>query len=349
VGNCIACHTNTPAHGLPFVGGFNIHTPVGDYISANITPDVATGIGSWSADDFINAMHRGINPDGQYLFPVFPYTSFTKIDKDDLMAIQAYLGAIPPVYQVNQPPQARWPFNWRPLQRLWRLAFFRQGYYHYDLNHSTQWNRGAYLVQGIGHCGQCHTPRNRFGALLDQYYLSGAVVAGQKVPAIAGVAFTDTPLGMVSDSFDKQILLDKSAPVRGALSAVKHRSLAYLTFYDLNAIALYLRTLPMHAPVPTATAKPSTDISIAHGKQIYDRYCASCHNNGYKEAPILGNKADWQPLLAKNVDTLIHNTLQGVGNMPPKGGCKRCSNADVIAAVKYMVQTANPQGDYSLW
>lgn len=163
-GDCIACHTDTKHQGRPFAGGLGIYTPFGSIYSPNITPDKTTGIGAWSDKDFIRAMHEGIAPNGSYYFPVFPFASFTKINTNDLLAIKAYLFSLTPVKKANQANEMMWPFNWRFLQLGWRILFFRPGAYQTDHQQIESWNRGAYLVQGLGHCGMCHTPLNLLGA-----------------------------------------------------------------------------------------------------------------------------------------------------------------------------------------
>ncbi len=447
IGDCISCHTNTPGGGKNFAGGLPIHTPFGTFFTPNITPDKKTGIGNWTTDDFINAMHDGINPEGQNYFPVFPYTSFTKINKDDLIAIKAYLDHIQPVYQKDKAPTAPWPFSWRFAQIFWKWMFFKAEYYHYDHDHSKQWNRGAYLVQGLGHCGECHTPRNLLGAMKQKYYLTGAFIDGYWAPDITGIEFSDTPHGEVVDVFDRARLINKAGPVRGPMDEVDHNSLMQLNPYDLDAIALYLKSvkspqprlpdgikgkanyeagrkvykdvcamchdkgiagapmiydtynwdmrlkkggidnLYMHAingynNMPpkggcvtcndadvkaavnyilsqsqdasaaqrvSGSVNPKPDTSYKRGKLIYQNSCAVCHDSGHLGAEKLTDKQAWHRLLEKNLDTLIVNTIKGIGNMPPKGGCNECSTSDIIAAVKYMAKTVNPEGDYSLW
>jgi cytochrome c5 len=443
--DCIACHTNSKEGGKPFAGGLPIKTPFGIFYSPNITPDKETGIGTWSVDNFVHAMHEGIRPDGKSYFPVFPYTSFTKVSKQDLIALKAYLEAIPAVHQENKKPTAPWPFSWRFGQIFWKWMFFNKGYYQYDTNKSAQWNRGAYLTQGLGHCGECHTPRNILGAMKNKYYLGGAFIDGYWSPNITGLEFRDTPISEINDVFDKDQLINKAGPVAGPMKEVDHNSMVYLTDSDRDAIALYLKSVQsietrnangskpkpnksslkngekvylqacakchengavgaplmydtanwygrMQQGLPvlydhvikgynqmpakgscltcsdkdlqdsvdyilnesmsgidvrmvkgTAVAPPDT--SIEKGQKVYEQHCAICHKDGHMNAQKLGDK----DLVSKPIDILIINSLHGVGNMPAKGGCKQCSNADIIAAVKYMAQQANPKGNYSLW
>jgi cytochrome c5 len=446
IGDCISCHTDSPHQGKAFAGGLAINTPFGVFYSPNITADKETGIGKWTDDDFIHALHDGLNPKGKNYFPVFPYTSFTKVNKQDLLAIKAYLFSIPPIHQKNKRPGAPWPFSWRFAQLGWKLLFFDKGYYKYDGSKSPQWNRGAYLVQGLGHCGECHTPRNILGAMENKYYLTGAIIDGYWAPDITRLEFRNVPVEQLVQVFDKAQLINRAGPVRGPMAEVDHNSLMNLNQSDLDAIATYLISVkssqprlpkgitgrpniaagrkiyksvcaichdkgiagapiiydtanwtnrlragidslymhaingynnmppkggcvtctdkdviaavdfilakaqqPSYVSQAQGAAAPKPDTSIILGKFIYDKHCAVCHKDGLLDAPVLGNQKVWKPLLSRNLATLIVNTVKGIGSMPPRGGCKTCSNAAIIAAVKYMAQQGNPEGNYSKW
>ena len=157
-GNCAACHT--AEGGKPFAGGRAIPTPFGTIYSTNITPDRETGIGAWSNAEFYKAMHEGIGRDGKHLYPAFPYPWYTKLTASDVHAIKAYLGALPAVRQENKPSELPWPLSMRAVMAGWNALFFHKGGFRTDPNKSAQWNRGAYLVEGLGHCAACHTPKN---------------------------------------------------------------------------------------------------------------------------------------------------------------------------------------------
>lgn len=460
-GDCMACHTDTTHHGLPFAGGLAIDTPFGKFFTPNITPDKETGIGNWDDEDFIRAMHDGIRPDGSYYFPVFPYTSFNKVSKSDLLAIKAYLDALPPIHKEDKSPTAPWPFSWRFAQVFWRALFFKAAYYQYDPNESEQWNRGAYLVQGLGHCGECHTPRNIMGAMKEKYYLTGAFIDGFWAPDITSLGLSTASDKQVTQVFEDYELINQAGPVRGPMAEVDHDSLKYLTQDDLNAIAVYLKSVHSQQPrIPDISKQEALDLkpltapslkqykftpdTLKVGEKVYNKVCAICHDKGMAGAPKIYDTANWTmrlkqglpmlykhaidgfnqmppkggcitcsdneieaavdyiidnsqvpaeknivsgdealkpdtsitlgkkvyekvcsvchdnghlgaqklgdpTLLSKTVDVLIYNTIHGIGNMPAKGGCKTCSNSDIIAAVKYMAQQANPKGDYSLW
>ena len=160
-GDCAACHTADG--GQPFAGGRAIPTPFGTIYSTNITPDKETGIGRWSNQEFYKAMHEGVRRDGKRLYPAFPYPSYTKVGVDDVRAIKAYLDALPPVKQQNKPSELPWPLSIREVMAGWNALYFHEGTYRTDPNKSAQWNRGAYLVEGLGHCGACHTPKTPLG------------------------------------------------------------------------------------------------------------------------------------------------------------------------------------------
>ena len=200
-GDCIACHTDTQHNGKAFAGGLGIYTPFGTIYSPNITPDKSTGIGLWSNEDFIRAMHQGIAPNGSYYFPVFPFPSFAKINKNDLLAIKAYLFSLPPINKANQANEMMWPFNWRFLQLGWRILFLHANEYQPDNQQTLSWNRGAYLVQGLGHCSMCHTPLNLLGAEKKKYYLTGGFIQGYYAPNISASGLKGVPIADIQAVF----------------------------------------------------------------------------------------------------------------------------------------------------
>lgn len=158
-GDCASCHTADPAK--PFAGGKRIDTPFGAVYSPNLTADRETGLGAWSDEDFVRALRYGVAPDGSRYYPAFPYPYFTKLTRQDLLAIRAYLATLAPFRGTHPSPQLRWPLNYRVVMRLWNYLFFRPGIFEPNQQKSTEWNRGGYLVRGAAHCGACHTPKNR--------------------------------------------------------------------------------------------------------------------------------------------------------------------------------------------
>ena len=241
-GGCISCHTRPG--GAPFAGGRALNTPFGTFYSPNITPDRETGIGGWSDADFGRALREGIGPDGRHYFPVFPYPSFTGISDDDARAIKAYLLSVPAVHQPDREHDVSFPFSWRFLQVGWRLLFFDKGPFRPDPAKSTAYNRGAYLVTALAHCGECHTPRNFLGAVDGDRALSGTADGpeGQLVPNI-----TPDPKTGIGD-WDKddiaRLLKTGESPehskVKGAMREVVEDGLKYLDDDDRLAIAEYL-------------------------------------------------------------------------------------------------------------
>jgi cytochrome c5 len=444
-GDCIACHTKSG--GKPFAGGLPMKTPFGTFFSPNLTPDKETGIGKWGFKDFVRAMHEGKSPSGSNYFPVFPYIYFTQVSKQDLRAIWAYLQALPAVKHKNKKPDVPFPFNVRFAQYGWKLLFFyrHDGQFKYNANQTAQWNRGKYLVDGLGHCSMCHTPLNFLGGPKRKYYLTGAFIGGFWAPNITRYGLQSASRVQVTDVFKKGELINQAGPVAGPMAEVMHDSLKYLSNEDLLAIATYLKTVKSQEPLrvgkdakasrfargkkvyfaachichqegmmgaprigdaanwqlrlsqrslPTLyrhvingynqmpvkgacvtcsdedleaavdyllqesmntqqlrkalSVKPKEKPNLLTGKEIYTQYCAACHDKGALGAPKLGDKKVWKPILEKNFDVLIRNTLKGGHKMPPRGGCKNCTTSEVISAIKYMAQEGS-DGDYRLW
>lgn len=333
-GDCIACHTKPG--GLPFAGGLPIATPFGIIYSPNITSDKRHGIGNWTLAQFTKAMREGVAPDGSNYFPVFPYPYFNRITDEDMVALKAYFDAVPPVPQANKPVDMPIPVRWRFLQFFWKLMFFdfRKGVFKPDTQQSAQWNRGAYLVQGLGHCGMCHTPLNIVGAPKDQYALTGGFGSGSYAPNISFSHFVNVSVAEIVNVFANNQLVTGSKIV-GPMSEVVHDSLEYLTPSDLEAIAIYLKSVKSKLP-----PVEETKITSKTGQKIYDRYCVGCHGIGSGGAPKMGDATDWAPKLKQGLPTLYQNAIQGIGNMPPRGTCGSCSDAEIKAAVDYIVDNS---------
>jgi mono/diheme cytochrome c family protein len=245
--DCAACHTDRAHSGRPYVGGRALATPFGTFYSPNITPDPETGIGRWTEAQFLRALREGVRPDGSNYFPVFPYPSFTKISDGDARAIKAYLFAQPPVRQSNRAHDVAFPFSWRFLQNGWKLLFFTPGPFRPVPGRSEAYNRGAYLVTALAHCGECHTPRNWFGATEPSRFLAGTPDGpdGNKVPNIT--PDRKTGIGDWSEDDIVTLLATGQTPdydfVGGAMAEVV-RSTAELTDADRRAIAAFLRSVP---------------------------------------------------------------------------------------------------------
>ena len=337
MGDCVACHTDTNNHGPAFAGGYAIKTPFGTFYSPNITSDKETGIGKWTDDQFIHAMQNGVSPQGHNYFPVFPYTSFTRVTPEDLLAIKAYLTAIPAINKVPPKNDVAFPFSWRFLQYGWKLLFFQfnKGVYVPDPTKSAAWNRGAYIVQGLGHCGECHTPRNIFGAMKRDYALTGAFIEGYYAANITGHGLEGVPDEKVIEVFTKNKKLKGSGQVGGPMLQVNMDSLKYLTKADLRAMVTYLRTVKSKEP---AAAKTGGKLGASAGKDIYIAHCAVCHDTGAAEAPKIGDAAAWSTRTKQGMTLLLDHAINGYNSMPPRGGCMTCSDAEIKAAVDYILE-----------
>ncbi|MDR6292046.1 mono/diheme cytochrome c family protein [Inquilinus ginsengisoli] len=251
-GGCAACHTAPGADAKPLAGGRALKTPFGTFYTPNITPDPDTGIGKWSEDDFRRAMRQGVSPQGDDYYPAFPYTSFTGITDRDLDDLWAYLRSVQPVHQANQPHELGWPFSWRSLLPGWRLLNFTEGPPLVAVGQSSEWYRGAYLVRVLGHCGECHTPRDLLGGLNWYSPFSGNPQAPDgdgKIPNI-----TPDPKHGIGEWSDKDIayyLETGGMPdgdfAGGAMVEVIKNDTSKLTDGDRQAIATYLKSL---TPLP---------------------------------------------------------------------------------------------------
>jgi mono/diheme cytochrome c family protein len=245
-GGC-ACHTDVKNDGAFLAGGRAMATPFGKVYATNITPDVKTGIGDWSDEAFIRAMTQGVGPHGEYYLPVFPYTAFTKMTRSDLLDLKAYLFSVPPVVQANQPHDLPLPLRWRFLMRGWQWLFFRPGEFEPDPSQSEEWNRGAYIVTALAHCGECHTPRNLVGALKPSMAYAGAEEGpeGELAPNIT----PDEATGIGSWSLEDIVwflqmgLKPDGDDTQGLMSEVIETGYQHLREADLRAIAVYLKTL----------------------------------------------------------------------------------------------------------
>jgi mono/diheme cytochrome c family protein len=283
-GDCEACHT---APGKPaFSGGEAIDSPFGQMYPPNITPDKTAGIGGWTDDQFYHAMHEGRDDKGRYLYPAFPYQWYTKVTRDDVQAIRAYLNTVPPSAIPSHPTHMMFPFNVRTGIGAWNTIYFHVGTFQPDPKQSSEWNRGAYLVEGLGHCGDCHTPKNIAMAPQSSQAFAGGDVDNWYAPNLT----SDMTQGIGSWSVDDLVkfLSTGAAPGKGVavgtMSQVVHDSLSHLTQDDVHAIAVYLKALP-----PKAEARPAEPASVggqySAGEAVYLNNCASCHQQDGKGLP----------------------------------------------------------------
>jgi mono/diheme cytochrome c family protein len=280
-GDCIACHTNPG--GALFAGGFAMPTPFGTLYSSNITPDPTTGIGNWNADQFYGALHTGRFPDGGLMYPAMPFAEYTKVTREDSDAIFAYLRSVPPVHQPNRPHDLRFPFNNRELILGWRTLFFNEGEFKPDPAKSAEWNRGAYLVQGLGHCTMCHTPINALGGNAQSQEFEGGLIPMQNWYAPSLTSNKEAGLGDWSiDEISGLIRtgISHRGAVYGPMAEVTFDSLQYLNDADTRAMAIYLKSLGEGSPLAPETSTvsaPENSLLLNFGKTVYEANCASCH------------------------------------------------------------------------
>lgn len=280
--DCAGCHTADAAK--PFAGGKQIDTPFGAIYSPNLTPDRETGIGAWSDDDFYRALHDGIAPNGSRYYPAFPYPNFTKISHDDVLAIRAWLMTQRPVSNQPQPPQLRWPLNYRVVMRGWNLLFFRRGTFQKNPQKSDAWNRGAYLVEGAAHCGACHTPKNAYGAdRRDQLY-GGSLIGGWFAPRLDNAERSGLKSWSVDDIAEYlQSGRNGKSHAGGLMAEVVINSTTKMSDEDIKAMAVYLKDLPIGAPEPAVTPPPPAQMT--EGAALYKGACIACHEADGSGAP----------------------------------------------------------------
>jgi mono/diheme cytochrome c family protein len=302
-GDCVACHS--AIGGAPFAGGRAIDTPFGTVHSSNITPDIATGIGAWSRDDFWRALHEGRSKDGRLLYPAFPYPNFTQVTREDADAMFDYLRTLAPVARANTAHALRFPYRTQAALTAWRALFFRAGVYEPDAKRSAEWNRGAYLVRGLGHCDACHASRNIFGAVSHRLDLGGGLIPLQNwyapplgTSAGAGIAGWDAAhiAALLTSGVSPR------AMAMGPMAEVVYRSTQNLSPEDARAIAAYLQSGASQAPQRQATAAEQR--TMARGAAVYADHCAQCHGDNGEGAlpayPALAGNPGMNAVVAAN-------------------------------------------------
>jgi mono/diheme cytochrome c family protein len=318
--DCAACHT-TPG-GVPYAGGLAFNLPFGTLYTPNITPDRETGIGSWSDAQFLRAVHNGIAADGTRLYPAFPYASYTLLTDDDVLAIRAYLATLPPVHQPNRPDALKFPYNQRWLMIFWGAFYNNDARFQPVAERSAEWNRGAYLVEGLEHCGECHTPRNLLQAMDTRQKFAGGAAEGWNAYNI-----TSDPVsgigGWTPDAL-AQFLATGFAlghgTASGPMNEAVHLSLSQLSAGDIQAIVTYMQTIPpvrtvaSPAMVPPASALAAVGPpGNALGKRIFEGDCAACHGWSGQGAigpgaQISGTRAVNDPSGINVVMMMLHGT-----------------------------------------
>lgn len=273
MGDCASCHT--PDNGAPFAGGFGLNTPFGVIYSTNLTSDPETGIGRMSPETFYAALHDGVGPKGAQIYPAMPYTYFTRVTRADSDAMLAYLKTTPPVVARRPANKLPFPLNIRFLVKGWNLLFFRPGTFRPDPAKSAEWNRGAYLVTGLGHCGACHTPKNFLAGDKSRQALHGGVLDNWTAPDLT--ANRRTGLGSWShDDIGEYLKTGRNvrANAGGAMAEVVSLSTSLIADADLRAIAVYLKDQPASPARKVSTPDAAT---MRRGEAIYSDACASCH------------------------------------------------------------------------
>ena len=310
-GDCISCHT--AKGGAPYAGGLRMDTPFGYLLAPNITPDAETGIGTWTAADFYRALHDGVNKRGQDMYPVMPYDFYTKVTREDSDAIYAYLRSVPPVRNAVDVNHLRFPFDLRWSMVAWRELYFDAGTYQPDPTKSAAWNRGAYLVEGLGHCSACHSPRNVMGAIEQDKAFTGATVDGWFALNLTGNMKTglgDWTVDQIATYLKTGAVKGKSTTL-GPMAEAVHNSLAYMTDADLKAMAEYLKALPANSAL--RTGYPEADPTRQAGAKLYVDNCMACHQSKGRGIPgvfppLAGNGV----IVAPSPNDIIKVVLGGI-------------------------------------
>jgi mono/diheme cytochrome c family protein len=358
--DCVACHT-AAAGGRPFAGGVAFRLPFGTIYSSNITADPETGIGRWTDADFLRALHDGVRADGQHLYPAFPYTAYTQLSRDDVLAIKTYLFSLPPVRQPVPRNDLKFPFNQRWAMSVWNAAFFKDQRFAPDAARSAQWNSGAYLATALGHCAECHTPRNAGFGLEHGKEFSGAELQGWRAYNIT--ADPRYGIGSWSDGELAQYLssghADGHASASGPMGEAVAHSLQYLNPADVAALVVYLRTIPAREgehpididakPAPATAssgAAPGGDAAGAQseGLKLFEGACASCHEwDGMGRqtpyAAFLGTRSVNDRTGANVTEAILQGAAFRIGDsdvfMPAFAGAY--SDTEVAALTDYVI------------
>ena len=313
-GNCLGCHTERG--GADYAGGRGVPTPFGTVYAPNLTPDPEHGLGRWTAAEFWRALHNGRARDGRLLYPAFPYTNYTRITRTDADALFAFLRSLPAVAQANKAHTLQFPFDRQAALAVWRALYFRPAAAETDATRSADWNRGAYLVEGLGHCNACHASRNALGATASPLDLAGGLIPVQNwyAPSLA------SPLEAgVADWRDADVitLLQTGISARGAvmgpMSEVVSGGTQYLSEPDLRAMTSYLKALPQREVTRAAGAAAPAD---GPGAKLYAKHCAQCHGDQGEGSPgaypaLAGSRA----VTMASAANLVHIVLEG--GFPP--------------------------------
>ncbi len=353
-GYCSTCHTTKD--GQPFAGGYPMKTGFGTIYSTNITPDAKTGIGAWSEPAFRRALHQGVARNGSHLFPALPYDHFTKLSDADVSALYAYMMTRPAVVARNRSNGIPFPLNIRALQAGWKLLFFRPGRFEPDATKSPEWNRGAYLAQGVSHCGACHTPRNVLGAEKRDKAFAGAPIDNWVAPPLT--AANPSPVAWDQGELVAYLRTGISryhGVAAGPMSPVVHDGLIKLPDADIQALAVYFADLDQAATRTTSLAPALRKAAAADrlnvgpqndpSARLYTAACASCHYNGAGQPnPLRPDLALNSAVSLDDPTNLIRVVLYGVSAKDGAPGVampsfNRFSDADVARLAAYLRAT----------
>jgi mono/diheme cytochrome c family protein len=309
VGDCLARHT--AADGKSFAGGRAIATPFGTLVSPNIAPDRETGIGAWTDDEFVRAMRKGAGRGGRHLYPAFPYPYFTLVTRDDLLRLRGYLATIDPVRNTVDVNRLPFPFNIRAVMAIWNGLFFRAKEFRTDPAQSEEWNRGAYLVTGLGHCGACHTAKNIFGADQKSGTFAGGKLQGWFSPNLTN----DHHVGLGAWTVDEVVDYlhsghNKNAAASGPMAEVVSLSTSHMTLPDLRAMAVYLKGGSGADEKPPSP--PANETVASPGQAIFEAQCEACHqSSGRGVTRLFPGLAGAPSVQADDASNLLRVVLQG--------------------------------------
>jgi mono/diheme cytochrome c family protein len=319
VGDCASCHT-VPGSGQPFAGGRSIETPFGIVVGANITPDSETGIGAWSDEQFVRALREGKGHDGELLYPAMPYVYYTKLTESDALAIRAYLNTVKPVRNAVVSNKLPFPLDIREGMTAWNALYFTSGEFKPDSTKTAEWNRGAYLVEGLGHCGACHTPKSALGGDDRAHAFQGYALQGWFAPNITN----DNERGLGGWSVADIVAYLKNghnstSASTGIMAEEITLSSSHMTDADLTAIATYLKALPGQTASPPAGISAS-DPKMVAGEAIYADECSACHGLDGKGVPYLFPSLAGSPnVRSADPASLIRVVIEGARSVATAG------------------------------
>ena len=349
VGDCAACHT-LASSGHQLAGGRPLETPFGTLLSPNITPDPETGIGAWSDDEFVSALTKGTGRHGTRLYPAMPFTYMTKVSREDALAIRAYLNTLPAVRNDVNPNQLPFPFNMRWIMAVWDALFFKAKPFEPVHDKSPEWNRGAYLAEGLAHCGLCHTPKNFLGGDKTDQRLQGYALQGWFAPDITN----DKRRGLGGWSVDDiaeylKTGHNRTSAATGIMSETVSLSTSHMTDADLKAIAVYFKDQAGQQKDQKEARSDPKDATMTMGKNIYADECSGCHTPNGKGQPGMFPSVNGSPVVQQtDPTTMLRVVLRGARSVGTDGAPTAPAmpafgwylNDDQVAAVVTYVRNA---------